>query len=134
MKASNPVAASAAARENPAVGVDDKDVLMERDFMVFSGLFFIFGILCGLSPMIGNVNIILRFEECTRKIFRKFHVAELLPERQCLNGFGTGDVRSAVPRSVLPKREDISSIRRATPNDSETLNSKSDRLLGREKP
>ena len=48
--------------------------------------------------MIGNVNIILRFVERTRKIFRKFHEAELLPERQCLNGFGTGDVRITVPR------------------------------------
>jgi hypothetical protein len=41
-RTSKPVAASAAARENPAVGVDDNDVLMERDFMVFLGLFFVF--------------------------------------------------------------------------------------------
>ena len=94
VKASKPAAANAAVIEG-----DDPNELMERDFMVFSGLFFIFGILCGLSPMVGNVNIILRFVERTRKIFRKFHEAELLPERQCLNGFGTGDVRITVPRS-----------------------------------
>jgi hypothetical protein len=94
VRTTKPAAANAAVIEG-----HDHNELMERDFMVYLGLFFIFGILCGLLPVLGNVNIILQFEGCTRKIFRKFHEAELLPERQCHKGFGTGDVRSAVPRS-----------------------------------
>ena len=43
VKASNPAAANAAVIEG-----DDHNELMKRDFMVFSGLFFIFGILCVL--------------------------------------------------------------------------------------
>jgi hypothetical protein len=68
VRTTKPAAANAAAIEG-----DDHNELMERDFMVYLGLFFIFGILCGLLPVLGNVNIILQFEGCTRKIFRKFH-------------------------------------------------------------
>jgi hypothetical protein len=81
VRTTKPAAANAAAIEG-----DDHNELMERDFMVYLGLFFIFGILCGLLPVLGNVTIILRIEGRTRKIFRKFHEAELLPERPCLNG------------------------------------------------
>ena len=102
VKASSPAAANAAVIEG-----DDPNELMERDFMVFSGLFFIFGILCGLSPLIGNVNIILRIQVRARKIFRKFHeVGTPVLKSASHKGFGSGGGHIVVLCSMLPKRVD----------------------------